>query len=43
MAKLTVSDAIEMKEGVAIILVTAAVIGLIVIVWLAKRALPSTA
>ncbi|KAG9520358.1 hypothetical protein E4T50_15711 [Aureobasidium sp. EXF-12298] len=41
MAKLTVSDALNIREEVAIMLVAAALIGVILIVWLAKRALPS--
>lgn len=43
MAKLTVSDAIDMREGMALGLVTAALIGLVIVVWLAKRMLSSIA
>jgi len=43
MAKLTVSDAIDMREGMAMVLVTAALIGLVIVVWLAKRMLSSIA
>jgi hypothetical protein len=43
MAKLSVSEAIDMREGMAVMLVTAAVIGLVAILWLAKRMLSSIA
>ncbi|CAC9890654.1 unnamed protein product, partial [Aureobasidium pullulans] len=37
MARLTLSDAIDMREGMAIMLVTAALLGLVVMLWLARR------
>lgn len=43
MAKLTVSDAIDMREGMAMVLVTVALIGLVILVWLARRMLSSIA
>ncbi|CAD0110389.1 unnamed protein product [Aureobasidium uvarum] len=43
MAKLTISDAMNMREEMAVALVTAALIGLVVVVWLAKRVLSPTA
>jgi C4-dicarboxylate-specific signal transduction histidine kinase len=43
MAKLSVSEAIAMREGMAAVLVTAALVGLVVIVWLTRRMLSSIA
>jgi hypothetical protein len=43
MAKLSISEAIAMREGIAAILVTAALVGLVVIVWITRRMLSSIA